>query len=86
MFCMSYDILLSNILVKKFMFQVQVHGIMENPFFFTVVSKLASRIVLFYWYWYRLLNFWYRDTPSAEVYSGLLKRQNIEVGRTFYNG
>ena len=33
MICMSYDILLSNILVKKFMFQVQVHGIMENPFF-----------------------------------------------------
>ena len=43
----------------------QVHGILENPFFFTVVSKLALRIVLFYWYWHRLLNFWYRDTPSA---------------------
>ena len=49
------------------MFQVQVHGIMENPFFFTVVSKLASRIVLFYWYWYRLLNFWYRDTPTTHT-------------------
>src|SRR4029434_4922936 len=33
MFCMSYDILLSNILIKKFKFQVLVHGIMENPFF-----------------------------------------------------
>src|SRR4029434_2193501 len=33
-----------------------------------MVSKLASRIVLFYWYWHRLLNFWYRDTPNTHRY------------------
>src|SRR4029434_443322 len=34
--------------------------------FFTVLSKLASRIVLLYWYWHRLLNVWYRDTPTRD--------------------
>ena len=47
------------------------HG---KSFFPPVVSKLASRIVLFYWYWYRLLNFWYRDTPTLylSLYKDLL--------------
>ena len=56
------------------MFQVQVHGILENPFFFTMVLKLASRIVLFYWYRHRLLNFWYRDTPIKDRVKALSKR------------
>ena len=49
MFCMSYDILLSNILVKKFMFQVQVHGIMENPFLFFyrgIEIGIENRVIL----------------------------------------
>ena len=55
--------------IKYFNKEVQVssfstwnHG--KSFFFSPVVSKLVSRIVLFYWYWYRLLNFWYRDTPT----------------------
>ena len=49
MICMSYDILLSNILVKKFMFQVQVHGIMENPSFFFyrgIEIGIENRVIL----------------------------------------
>ena len=48
MFCMSYDILLSNILIKKFKFQVLVHGIMENPFFFSrgIEIGIENRVIL----------------------------------------
>ena len=34
--------------------------------FFTVISNWVLRIVEFHWYWYRLLNVWYRDIPSTE--------------------
>ena len=35
--------------------------------FFTVVSNWASRIMEFHWYWYLLLNFWYRDIPIHDT-------------------
>lgn len=32
--------------------------------FFTVVSDWVVRIVVFHWYWYRLINVWYCDIPT----------------------
>ena len=45
MFCMSYDILLSNILIKKLKFQVLVHGI--SSFFFRGIEiGIENRVIL----------------------------------------
>lgn len=30
---------------------------------YPVVSKLIMGLMEIYWYWYRLLNFWYDDNP-----------------------
>ena len=45
---------------------VEIHDLLFCFSFFTVVSNWVSRIVEFHWYWYRLLNVWYRNIPSPD--------------------
>ena len=45
--CLMTFCYFSNILIKKFMFQVQVHGILENPFFYRGIEiGIENRVIL----------------------------------------